>query len=197
MLVSARASAWISHRSTHVPPHLNIPKPFHPTLLPEPQFEFPESHGKFPLAVYFTCGNVCFLVPCSEPLHSCQPRPEVCSQCLISIAALQTGSSKTTDLLKEWPGTLGAEITVTLKSKMTKARNATISNFKLKPYSVLDKQFKRSQENGGCIGETQRIIWLLAGLEVHYMDLILRSPKRARHEMKRYESGTKNKKNKV
>ena len=35
---------------SHLPPH--------PTLQPEPLFEFPESYNKFPLAIYFTYGIV-------------------------------------------------------------------------------------------------------------------------------------------
>ena len=59
-----QTSAWISHSFTHVPSHLNIS----PTSLPitpiylvmEPQVDFPESYSNFPLAIYFTYGNVCF-----------------------------------------------------------------------------------------------------------------------------------------
>lgn len=40
---------------------------------------------------------------------------------------------------------------------MTKAWNATISNFKLKPYSVLNKAvLSVAKKMGGCISETKR-----------------------------------------
>ena len=42
-----------------------LPPPFlsHSSRLSlNPQFEFPESYSKFPLAIYFTYGNVCFHV---------------------------------------------------------------------------------------------------------------------------------------
>ena len=42
----------------------------------EPLFEFPEPHSKFPLAIYFTYGNVCFHVTLSYNLPS-PPPPHV------------------------------------------------------------------------------------------------------------------------
>ena len=55
---------------THVPSCLNIPPPLspsHPSRLLGSWFEFPESFSKFPLAIYFTYGNVCFQVTLSIP----------------------------------------------------------------------------------------------------------------------------------
>ena len=44
---------------TSLPPH----SPSHPSRLSESLFEFPESYSKFPLAIYFTYGNViCMLL---------------------------------------------------------------------------------------------------------------------------------------
>ena len=41
----------------------------------EPMFEFPESYSKFPLALYFTYGNVCFHVTLFLPLLPPPPPP--------------------------------------------------------------------------------------------------------------------------
>ena len=41
---------------SHLPPHSTF------QVVTEPQFEFPESYSKFPLAIYFTFGNVYFHV---------------------------------------------------------------------------------------------------------------------------------------
>ena len=57
-VVFCQTSTRISHRYTHVPSPLNFP----PLSLPIPPFwivtellfEFPESHSKFPLAIYFS-----------------------------------------------------------------------------------------------------------------------------------------------
>ena len=59
------------------PPSYNsllLPSPSHPWVVIEPWCEFPESYSKFPLAVYFTYGNVYvsmllspFITP--SPLH--------------------------------------------------------------------------------------------------------------------------------
>ena len=48
-------------------PPTSLPIPALDKLLTEPQFEFRESYNKFLLAVYFTCGNVCFRVTLSIP----------------------------------------------------------------------------------------------------------------------------------
>ena len=54
-------STWICHRCTYVSSLLNLP----PTsdlpplyIVAEPQFEFPESQGNFPLAIYCNKGSV-------------------------------------------------------------------------------------------------------------------------------------------
>ena len=66
-VVFFQTSIWISHRYTYSPSLLNFP-PVSLPILPfsqphiEPLFEFPESYIKFPLAVYFTYGNVSFHV---------------------------------------------------------------------------------------------------------------------------------------
>ena len=70
-------STWISCRYTYVPSLWNLP----PTSLPipplqavtEPRFEFPESHSKFPLAVYFTHGSVYVSLLLSSSSHSVLP----------------------------------------------------------------------------------------------------------------------------
>ena len=57
-------ATWISHRYTCVPLPLEAPShsPPHPTPLGchTAELELPESHSKFPLAIYFTYGSVCF-----------------------------------------------------------------------------------------------------------------------------------------
>ena len=82
------ASTWIRHRYTYVPFLLNLPRSSHPILLlwlvTEPLFEFPEPYSKFPLAVYFTYGNVyasMLLSPFVPPSPS-PPCPQLCSLCL-------------------------------------------------------------------------------------------------------------------
>ena len=46
---------------TYVPSLLNLPPISLPSrLITEPLFEFPETYSKFPLAIYFTYGNVSF-----------------------------------------------------------------------------------------------------------------------------------------
>ena len=85
--------SWISHPSL---------SPSHPSRLLEPRFEFPESYSKFPLALYFTYGNVSFHVQFSTvQLLSCvllfvtplsavhqasrpSPTPESCSNSRLS-----------------------------------------------------------------------------------------------------------------
>jgi len=82
-------STWINHRYTYAPSLLNLP----PTLqhiLPlwvvtEHQLELPASYNKFPLAIYFTYGNVYMFQCYSRNLsHSLLPRlcPQVCFLCL-------------------------------------------------------------------------------------------------------------------
>ena len=52
---------------TYVPSLLNLPlppTPSHSFRLPQsPRFKFPVSHSKFPLAIYFTYGNVYVVFP--------------------------------------------------------------------------------------------------------------------------------------
>ena len=60
--VFCQTSTWIIYRYTYIPSLLNLPSislPI-PTLQvdTEPLFEFPEPNSKFPLAIYFTYGNV-------------------------------------------------------------------------------------------------------------------------------------------
>ena len=66
------------------PSHL----PAHPTLQPvtEPLFEFPESHSKFPLAIYFTYGIVNFI--CLF-LHCCPENKFISTIFLDSICMCQ------------------------------------------------------------------------------------------------------------
>ena len=60
-----RTSAWTSHMYTRVPFLFNLPFTSHslPPLqvVTEPQFEVPESYGKFPLAIYLHMVEVRFL----------------------------------------------------------------------------------------------------------------------------------------
>ena len=60
-------STWICHRYTHVPSLLNLPPTFSswqeviPSRLSQStglDFGFPTSYSKFPLAIYFTYGNI-------------------------------------------------------------------------------------------------------------------------------------------
>ena len=55
-------STWISHRCTYGPSLLHLPPTSHclPPLwvVTEPEFDFPESYSKFPLAIDFTHGSV-------------------------------------------------------------------------------------------------------------------------------------------
>ena len=64
-----QTSTWISHRYTYIPSLLNRP-PISLLIPPlqvdtEPLFEFPETHSKLPLAIYFTYGNVSFHITLS------------------------------------------------------------------------------------------------------------------------------------
>ena len=79
------------HRYTYVPSFLNLP----PTtshlsrLSQNAGFELLASYSKFPLAIYFTYGNVCFSATLSFPDYV---HKSVLYNC-ISITALQIGSS--------------------------------------------------------------------------------------------------------
>ena len=70
---------WVAY----VPSSLNLPPTSpHPTPLGchRPQFKFPESHSKFPWAVYFTHGSVhvsALLSACSPPSPAPTPVPSV------------------------------------------------------------------------------------------------------------------------
>ena len=76
-VVFCQTSTWISHRYTYIPSFLSLP----PISLPipslwvdtEPLFEFPEPYSKFPLAIYFTYGNVSFHVTLSIHLTLSSP----------------------------------------------------------------------------------------------------------------------------
>ena len=89
-------SVWISHRYTHVPFLLNLPPTFHPISPPRLSqstwFELPTSYSKFPLAIYFTYGNLCChpTVDLSSFPHSVHR--SVFYVC-ISVVALQMDSS--------------------------------------------------------------------------------------------------------
>ena len=82
-------STRVSHRYTHVLSFPNLPPNWpHPTLQPvtEPLFEFPESHSKFPLAIYFTYGIVNFI--CLF-LHCCPENKFISTIFLDSICMCQ------------------------------------------------------------------------------------------------------------
>ena len=70
--VFCQTSTWISYRYTYIPPFwTSLPSPPHPIPLEadtEPLFGFPETYRKFPLAIYFTYGNVSFHVTLSVHL---------------------------------------------------------------------------------------------------------------------------------
>ena len=69
-----------------LPPEPPFHLPPHTALQPvrEPLFEFPESYSKFPLAIYFTYGNINLHVTLSTHLTHFSPTlcPQVCSLCL-------------------------------------------------------------------------------------------------------------------
>ena len=70
-----------------------LPPSRSPTLyvVTEPQFEFPESYGKFPLAIYFTYDSL-YVIPSFHPTLSFMDFPSVHKSILyvcVSIAALQ------------------------------------------------------------------------------------------------------------
>ena len=65
-VVFCQTSTGISHTYTYIPSILNLPPISLPTqhlyVDSEPLFELPEPCSKFPLAIYFTYGNVSFPV---------------------------------------------------------------------------------------------------------------------------------------
>ena len=63
-MVSCHTSTIISLGYIHVPSLLNLP-PIPPFSLSQSPFAFPESHSKFPLAIFFTYGIVNFHVALS------------------------------------------------------------------------------------------------------------------------------------
>ena len=67
MLVSAKYQHESAIGIPMSPPFCSLPppSPSHPSRLLQNPFEFPESHSKFPLAIYFTYGNICFHVTLS------------------------------------------------------------------------------------------------------------------------------------
>ena len=94
-VVFCQASAWIPAIGIHINPSLlNLPPiscPIPPLWIDtEPQFEFPEPYSKFPLAIYFTYGNVSFHVTLSIHLTRSSPLPMSISVLYVcfSIAAL-------------------------------------------------------------------------------------------------------------
>ena len=91
-VVFCQTSTWISHRYTYIPSLFNLP----PICLPipplqvdtEPLFEFPETYNKFPLAIYFTYGNVSFHVTLSIHLTLSSPLPMSISVFSMSVSPL-------------------------------------------------------------------------------------------------------------
>ena len=91
-VVFCQTSTWINHRYTHIPSLLKLP-PISFLIPPhkvdtEPIFEFPEPYSKFPLAIYFTYGNVSHSFHTLPPLL---PSPHVHKSILyvcLSIATL-------------------------------------------------------------------------------------------------------------
>ena len=86
--VFCQTSTWISHRYAYIPSLLNFPSIYLP-ILPlevdtEPLFEFLEPHSIFPLAVYFTYGNISFHV--SLFLHLTLSSPLLMSISLFSMS---------------------------------------------------------------------------------------------------------------
>ena len=77
--VFCQTSTWINHKYTYIPSLLKLP----PISLPTPPlqvdtellFKFPEPYSKFPLANYFTYGNVSFHVTLSLHLTLSSPLP--------------------------------------------------------------------------------------------------------------------------
>ena len=93
-----QASTWISHRYTYNPLPFEPPShlPSHPTPLGWYTARlFPEPYNKFPLAIYFTYGNVSFHATLSIHLTLSSPRPmsvSLFSVSVSSITALQINS---------------------------------------------------------------------------------------------------------
>ena len=91
-VVFCQTSTWISHRYTYIPSFLNLP----PISLPiaslqvdrEPLFGFSEPYSKFPLAIYFTYGNVSFHITLSIHLTLSCPLPMSISLFSMSISPL-------------------------------------------------------------------------------------------------------------
>ena len=98
-VVFCQTITWICHRYMYIPFILNF-LPISLPILPlqvdiEPCFEFPEAHSKFPLAIYFTYGNVSFHVTLSIHLTLSSPIPMSISLFLyvcFSTAVLQINS---------------------------------------------------------------------------------------------------------
>ena len=92
-------STWISHRHSMSPPSwtsLPPPTPSHSSRLSQSTwFELPASYSKFPLAIYFACGNV--YVSGLLSIHSTLFFPHCVHMSVlyvcISVAALPIGSS--------------------------------------------------------------------------------------------------------
>ena len=91
-VVFCQTSTWISHRYPCIPSLLNLP----PISLPisplevdaERLFEFPKPYSKFPLAIYFTYGNVSFHVTLSIHLTLSSPLPMSISLFSMSVSPL-------------------------------------------------------------------------------------------------------------
>ena len=75
--VFCQTSAWVSHRHTYVPSLLKLLPVSLPTpplyVGTEPLSELPETYVKFPLAIYFTYGNISFHVILSIHLTLSSP----------------------------------------------------------------------------------------------------------------------------
>ena len=93
-VVFCQTSTWINHRYTYIPSLLNllpISLPIPPLLVDtEPLFEFPESYGKFLLAIYFTYGNVSFHGTLSIHLTLSSPLPVSISLFFMSVSSFSS-----------------------------------------------------------------------------------------------------------
>ena len=93
-VVFCQTSTWIKHRYTYIPSLLNLPPislPIPPLLVDtEPLFEFPESYGKFLLAIYFTYGNVSFHGTLSIHLTLSSPLPMSISLFFMSVSSFSS-----------------------------------------------------------------------------------------------------------
>ena len=67
---------------------LSSPSPSHPSRLVQSPFEFPEPYSKFPLAIYFTYGNISFHVTPSIHLTLSCPLPLSISRFSMSVSPL-------------------------------------------------------------------------------------------------------------